>query len=321
MKNNYDLLMGYKPGTDLKYKSDGTPDYQSDSISSWTRDRRAGDVFWKDNPYATAGWFPVWSNSLAGQTADVAKQKGQVDPNKTAGGFTGVDYKYFTDLLDNMIKNGMPQIDLYRQNAQTSINKGAQSGENALAESLAQSGLYRSGALPMGVLNLEGQKANAMGNVEVQLAAQDQAFRQKALSNLLGLQDTGLAELGSNRSYSLGLNSLLSQLLNQQFLRDQANDNSSAWGDIFGKLISAGGQVGAGFATKSDRRLKENIKQVDKSQSGINVYEFNYIGRPQRFRGAMADEVEKINPEAVIEESGIKFLDYSKIDVDFQPVD
>ena len=313
-------LMGYNPNTSgLKYKSDGTPDFQSDNIASWTRNRQAGDVFWKDNPYGAAGWFPIWSNSLSGQTTNIVKQANQVDPNKTPGGFTGVDYKYFTDLLDNMIKNGMPQIDLYRQNAQKNINQSTQAGESTLAQSLAQSGLFRSGALPMGILNLEGQKANAMGNVEVNLAAQDQAFRQKALSNLLGLQETGLSELSGNRNYSLGLQQLLSKLISEQFLRDQANDNSGAWGDILGKIISAGGQVGA--AAASDRRLKENIKGMGKSPSGINIYEFNYIGHPQRFKGAMADEVEKTNPEAVIEENGIKFLDYSKIDIDFQLVD
>ena len=66
----------------------------------------------------------------------------------------------------------------------------------------------------------------------------------------------------------------------------------------------------------SDRRLKENIEKVALSPNGVNIYEFNYKGGDIRYRGAMADE----NPEASIERNGIKYLDYSKIDVDMEVV-
>ena len=49
----------------------------------------------------------------------------------------------------------------------------------------------------------------------------------------------------------------------------------------------------------SDVRLKENIIKVGNSPSGINIYEWNYIGKPQRYRGVMAQEILERHPEAV----------------------
>ena len=70
----------------------------------------------------------------------------------------------------------------------------------------------------------------------------------------------------------------------------------------------------------SDIKLKENIKQVGESPSGHKVYEFNYIGNKTRYRGAMAQDVVKINPMAVGIRDNYLTVDYSKIDVDMEVV-
>ena len=49
----------------------------------------------------------------------------------------------------------------------------------------------------------------------------------------------------------------------------------------------------------SDMKLKENIIKVGNSPSGINVYEWNYIGKSQRYRGVLAQELLESHPEAV----------------------
>jgi hypothetical protein len=65
---------------------------------------------------------------------------------------------------------------------------------------------------------------------------------------------------------------------------------------------------------QSDKRLKHNYFIIGKSPSGINIYEFSYIGSNKRYVGVMADEV----PQASIERNGYLFVDYSKIDVEFK---
>jgi hypothetical protein len=62
----------------------------------------------------------------------------------------------------------------------------------------------------------------------------------------------------------------------------------------------------------SDRRLKEDIKRVGTLDNGLPVYSYRYIGSKAVQIGLMADEVEKVHPEAVSEVSGFKTVNYSK---------
>ena len=68
----------------------------------------------------------------------------------------------------------------------------------------------------------------------------------------------------------------------------------------------------------SDIALKENLKKVNNSPSGIPIYEFNYIGDKtrQKFKGVLAQDVPWAS--TVDPGTGYKMVDYSKIDVDFE---
>jgi hypothetical protein len=69
----------------------------------------------------------------------------------------------------------------------------------------------------------------------------------------------------------------------------------------------------------SDRRLKENIKKIGESISGLGIYKFNYIGKAKQYIGAMADEVIKVVPEAaILADDGFYSVNYNLIDVDFK---
>lgn len=84
-----------------------------------------------------------------------------------------------------------------------------------------------------------------------------------------------------------------------------------------GKGISAG----LGLFGKSDIRAKENIRFFGK-RNGYNIYDFNYIGEPQRYRGVMAQEVLKTNPDAVAVDprDGLLMVDYSKLGFEMERV-
>jgi len=62
----------------------------------------------------------------------------------------------------------------------------------------------------------------------------------------------------------------------------------------------------------SDRRAKENIKEVGKTHDGQKIYRYNLKGSPQTQMGLMAQEVEKVHPEAVGKRGGYKTVDYAK---------
>lgn len=63
----------------------------------------------------------------------------------------------------------------------------------------------------------------------------------------------------------------------------------------------------------SDRRLKKDIEKIDQLPSGLNVYRYKYLWEDTSRVGVMADEVEKLFPEAIGEMHGFKTVDYSRI--------
>ena len=86
--------------------------------------------------------------------------------------------------------------------------------------------------------------------------------------------------------------------------------------------VSTGLSIASIFAASgSDIRMKEDIKQVGISPNGHKIYEFNYKGKPTRYRGAMAHEVAKIDPTAVtVKPNGYLGVYYNKIDVNMEVI-
>lgn len=113
---------------------------------------------------------------------------------------------------------------------------------------------------------------------------------------------------------------------NYQAQMGQYNANLAAKNNTSSSLFGLGGSVLGGFAGSpvgsaaiaglfSDIRLKENIKHVGE-ENGFPIYKFNYINIPEKtFTGVMAQDVENIMPEAVIESEGYKKVNYDMIGV------
>ena len=78
------------------------------------------------------------------------------------------------------------------------------------------------------------------------------------------------------------------------------------------------GQVtGALTAITSDIRLKDDIKLVGKSPSGIKIYNFKYKGDDKKYQGVMAHQV----PEAsFVGDDGYLKVNYNKLDVEFKEI-
>lgn len=88
--------------------------------------------------------------------------------------------------------------------------------------------------------------------------------------------------------------------------------NNAVTSGLFGLGGSAASGGMYGLAKNSDRRLKENITKVGTLDNGLPVYSYKYkSGGPQEI-GLMAQDVEKVNPSAVIEVNGFKRVNYSE---------
>ncbi len=65
----------------------------------------------------------------------------------------------------------------------------------------------------------------------------------------------------------------------------------------------------------SDIRIKENIVPEGARWKGVQIYTYNYRGDPTPRRGVMAQEVEKVRPDAVATINGIKHVNYEALNV------
>lgn len=68
----------------------------------------------------------------------------------------------------------------------------------------------------------------------------------------------------------------------------------------------------SGILTISDRRLKENIREVGSLHDVLPIYEYTYIGEERVRLGLMAQDVEKIAPGAVVDFGKYKAVHYDR---------
>lgn len=95
--------------------------------------------------------------------------------------------------------------------------------------------------------------------------------------------------------------------LAQKNYQTQLAQNNAMMGGLFG----LGGTLGSAFLF-SDENLKENIKEVGETHSGLPLYEFNYTGSPEKQIGLIAQDVEKVMPEAVRKFGKYRAVNYEK---------
>ena len=62
----------------------------------------------------------------------------------------------------------------------------------------------------------------------------------------------------------------------------------------------------------SDRRLKRNITKVGKYKD-YNTYKYQYKHSDDWYIGVMAQEVQEVNPDAVVESNGYLMVNYGAL--------
>lgn len=143
--------------------------------------------------------------------------------------------------------------------------------------------------------DFQAQPLNIMNAIRTGAQVQNPQFGSSPGTNYLGAAQ-------SAGQYGMG-----------QYGND-VNQYNAMMGGLFG-LGSAGvgayGLMNAAPLALSDRRLKENIVRVGTHPLGIGIYEYDLLGKRQV--GVMADEVEEVRPEAVVEIGGYKHVDYGML--------
>ena len=167
------------------------------------------------------------------------------------------------------------------------------------------------------------------------MGAQQAALQQAAAQGLYGMgsqQAATLGQLGSGRQAAalqgaqatLAAGTLEQQTQQaqdtakyQEFLQERGYPFQIA--QFLANIAMGTGALSGSTTTTnqpipfmSDRRVKEDIKQVGETNDGQPIYRFKYKGEDQTHIGLIAQDVEKSHPEAVGSMGGIKTVDYKK---------
>jgi hypothetical protein len=220
----------------------------------------------------------------------------------------------------------------------------AQLGNVALSNQAAQQN-YANQLAGLGFNNQASQQgfANQLAANQQNNAAMQQMFANRMSNANLGNQAQQQQYNQAMTNYNLPLNTLSSlrsgaQVQNPSFVNVPQQATTSG-ADILGSTqMGFNANMGAynaqaaernnmmqglfslgGAALMSDIRTKENIKQIHWLPNGLPVYEYEYkpefkdhpLAGHGKFIGVMAQEVEMVQPEAVITNAdGIKMVNY-----------
>lgn len=188
-------------------------------------------------------------------------------------------------------------------------NQGISPGSEAYTTALRDFGMQRDNAYNSALLTGRGQAATEA------LTQRNQPLNE--ITALMGGSQVAQPNFASTPQTSIQppdyqgavAQNYAGQLSNYNQKIGQQN---AMMGGLFGLAAAPlGGWAYGGFKT-SDRRLKKDIRRVGKADNGLPIYLFRYKGDDEIHLGLMAQDVEKVRPEAVTTISGYKAVHYPK---------
>jgi len=311
------------------------------------------------NPDQLAGFDTTRSNYLKSLTADPRAKLNTLmtggaasflNPGAAIGEGKGIaDYMnpYTTNVVDTTLTdiNKMRDMALNR-NADSAIAANAFGGSRqGVLESLTNQAAIEQAAKTGASLRSQGYR-DAANLMQTDL---DRAFRNKffqgdiagnilqdqssQLNNLfnIGQMQQGLQQTGIDKAFGqyqdaigygpkqLGLLSQAAGLIPQQNTSTTTGRQETGAGDILGK----GAELLATYLMfSSDSRLKENIKSVGKTKSGINLYKWSWNNIAKKLGidnqptiGVIAQEVMLSHPQSVVVgDDGYLMVNYRELD-------
>jgi hypothetical protein len=248
--------------------------------------------------------------------------------------------------LTGMVSNPYASLGVATKAAEFQAEQADMSLANTL-DTLQQTGASAGGATALAQAALQSKK-EISANIEQQEAANnqlrakgEQEMQQIKMAEVQRIQNVKISEAqrvqaaeaaGKQFMFDVRetrevakMNRVAGQLDNAQAQAAQARANQTgAITGMLGGLSSIASSIGAASMpapAPSDIRLKKNIKKIGVSESGINIYSFEYKDSKfgeGKWQGVMAHEIPQ---DAVLQdENGYDAVDYSLIDVEFKQI-
>ena len=190
---------------------------------------------------------------------------------------------------------GKVTADLYRAQGEAAAVKGRKDALNFKEEGIQ---VLKQINMNMAVINAKG----GAGNFDP-LSTGDTGDILMGYNLREGVNDFTIARDNSTIALQMGRYEQASYNVAAENTEKAANKKAAA--GVLTKVASAGLTYGPkafpkAFPTLSDIAMKENIEFVKVDpETGLNIYEFNYKGDPDRYQGVIAQEVDRRFPDAV----------------------
>lgn len=170
--------------------------------------------------------------------------------------------------------------------------------QDALRTQLVNSGIRPGTAAYTAAMGDFGQTKNDAYN-QLALNGRQQAFQEASYERNQPLNEIGALLSGSQVQGPQFVNTPQTSVGGVDYTGLVNNKYQSELASSQAKMGGLFGLASAGIGLLSDRRAKTNIRRVGKLDNGLPVYSYRYNGQEQTHIGLMADEVQKIHPEAV----------------------
>lgn len=257
-------------------------------------------------------------DSLRG-TAATPEQSAQIDAATGAAFDKGKQQvqDFSTDALDQLRTSLSPSLGLRPTDTPITDRGGLIAREGIrqvgqLSSSLAEANANAKLNYPLAASQVSQAGAGFAGNLK---AASDQfqaSLQDAAAANRIRLLGSAGDVIGGGTNQGIGLVSgSRGNPLSFQRATTQTTSKSYGIGDY---LMAAGNAAATAYA--SDERVKYDIKTVDYDKAGHRWVRFKYKGDPTatEFEGVIAQEAEKISPEAVLTDgTGLKMVNYKRL--------
>ena len=239
----------------------------------------------------------------------------------------------------------MPQNDVYKwtegfggsteeqyiRNAYDTMGKFQNQLSNFQSPFYQQFAAYANKATPATGVNsylqlLQSGGGNYAGSMAQALALKSNADKQRRDTINTGVQGFALKNVDTIANLMGQQGQIAGSAYSTKTQHDIASDQQGSPWQMLGGLGSIAGMFASGLfsggasaamalpALASDIRLKENIEYTgEETKDGIPIVDFNFIGDNIRRRGVIAQDVEKIRPDAVTEINGMKHVYYGRL--------
>jgi hypothetical protein len=297
------ILKGLKDASAL-YKEGGfnIQPYGGDMVAGYDPMRAQAD----------AGVQSAYGNalSMAGQGRDALTNA--MDPNARSAGWNTVVQNTINSIMpginSSFAGSGMTGSGLHAQNLAKGLSAGIADVENQAWQQGQNRALQAAGMLPQ----MAGMEFNAADALRAAGADRQQQQQQEISADVLRDQQAKTSELSAIQDYLALVSGVGGQFGSQSSTQRGSPGLLGVMGGLFSGLGGIA-QAGGFPALFSDRRLKEDIKRVGETDEGLGIFTYKYKGNPTTHMGVMAQDVQKVKPEAVKKVGGYLAVDYGAI--------